>query len=276
MVKMGAVWDRTIEFIGANTGAVVTIALAAIFAPSVIVESLQLALTGGDQTASNPLGGILALIAAILSLLGQVAIVALALDPRLGSGGAFSVAGRRLLPVIGVSIVFGLLFLVLFVPVLIAIFSANIDFTAAMAGQTPDIGAGTLAFIGLYSLAMVPLLFWISARFSVLLPTIVQERRGLGAIPRAFSLTRSHALRIIGVYVLFIIVVGVAMLAAIGVFGTVFNMVAGNENPVNVATVLTSVVVGLVTTAVTVLYTTFLTKLYTLLVDEREPAAVFE
>lgn len=279
MVKMGAVWDRTTKFLRGNSGAVMTIAALAIFLPTVAGTVLQAALAGDDPTQMSAAGGIVSLITSIISILGQIALVALAIDAALGTGGAFSIAGRRLLPVIGVSIVVGLLFLLLFLPFLFVFFGSGVDLAALQAGDSsamPELSGGSAMFLGLYTLVLIPLCLWLAARLSVVMPVIVWERRGIGAIGRAFRLTKGYALKIAGVFILFLIVFMVAALAIGGVFGAIFALAAGGAQGLTVGGILMAIIMGLLTVVFTVLYTVFLTKLYKSLIEETEPAAVFE
>src|SRR3546814_9103815 len=79
------------------------------------------------------------------------------------------------------------------------------------AGPLP---AGLKLFVGLYSLALVIVVLWGMARLLPLNSVVVAERRGVGAIRRAFGLTRGLALRIVGVVILFFVVWGVSAMAA--------------------------------------------------------------
>lgn len=279
MVKMGAVWDRTTKFLRANGGAVMTIAGLAIFVPTVIGGVLQAAMVGDDPTAMGGGVVVISIVSAIISMLGQIALVALAIDATLGVGGAFSVAGRRLLPVIGVSILLSLLFALLILPLLVVMFSSGVDWAALQAGDSstmPEFSPGTGVFMLVYMLALIPVFLWLAARFSVLLPVIVWERLGVGAIGRTFRLTKGYALKIMGIFILFGIVAMIVLFAITGVFGAIFALAAGGIQGFTLGSVLMTIVTGLLTVIFTVLYTVFLTKLYKSLIEEAEPAAVFE
>ena len=88
MVNMGNVWDRTTEFLGENLGAIVPVALLAIFVPQSISGAIRLAGSGIDQGIGQ--GVTLALLLPVVW--GQLAITALALDPTGGRRAAQSVA----------------------------------------------------------------------------------------------------------------------------------------------------------------------------------------
>src|SRR3546814_5010707 len=85
------------------------------------------------------------------------------------------------------------------------------------------------------------------ARLLPLNSVVVAERRGVGAIRRAFGLTRGLALRIVGVVILFFVVWGVSAMAATTVLGSIFQLAFGGEGAITLATVLTGVVGGAVT-----------------------------
>lgn len=270
MVDIGAVWDRTVEFISDNLSAVVPIALIGTFIPTTIFNSiLPLARIGsqGEQLAI----GVALVMLGLWMLWGKLGIVALALDPHGGRPGAVQMAGRRLLPAIGVSLLLLLGVIVVVAPILIVLQMSGFDFAAAANGHPAEIsGDNVKGFTMLYGLAIWAVFFWVGARLSVLLPTIVMERRGFAVFKRCFRLTRGIALKLVGVILLYLIVSAVSQKAAQFVFGAVFGLMFGGEGAVSLPAVLTSILVAVVATAFTVLAAAFVTKLYCALRDARE------
>lgn len=268
MVNMGTVWDRATEFLSDNLSAVVPLALFAIFLPMSIQANLDpLAKAGGPAAVAIQ---IISLILSVVSLWGQIAIIALAIDPAAGRAPAILAANKRLLPVIGVALLMLLGALLLAAPIPIAMGMAGFDFQAAMAGGQPDMPSGTAGFVAVYGIALVIVLIALAARLALVNPAIICERRGVGVIRRSFVLTRGIAWKVVGVIILFAIVAIVAVLAAQTVFGSILQLIAGGEGDVSVATVLTSILVGAVTTGFTVLATAFTAKLYLAVRDARE------
>lgn len=261
MIRMGDVWDRTIEFLGDNLGAVVPIALLAILIPNSISNSLsevQANATPGVQLSLS----ILSIALMIVQFWGQLAISAHAI----GLASPTRVATARLLPMIGLYVLVGIAFLVLAMPFVVIVFGSGVDPQLLATG---DQGAMRLmlesvgGLLALYGLVFVVLSFWIAARFlAVLLPVIAAERRGFGAFGRSLELTRGLTWRIIGVFVLYAVVALVAVLAARTVFGATLRLLTDASGPINVASVITAVIVSAVMTALTVLATVFLAKLY--------------
>lgn len=272
MVTMSAVWDRTTEFLSDNIGAVATIAALTWFVPGALQGALE-----PVQAAAEPglkLGlSILFLAIALLSLLGQTAVIALALDPAIGSRGAFATGAARFPAMVGVSIVLMILALILVMPPVLLLAAAGVDFTAMSPGWASNLSPATLLIVSLYGLALLPVFVWLFARLSVVSGVVVGERAGVGAIRRGWTLTKGLAARIAGAVILLVVVGGVAVLAAETVFGSVFRIAFGNAGTVNAATVLTAIVVSLVSTALGVILTAFLAKLY-LATRARAEAAV--
>lgn len=273
LVKMGTVWDRTIEFISDNLGAVTIIALLLLFVPN----SLSGALAPLMETATPGTQGglfVATIVVAIVTLLGQLALVALVFDPARGVG-AIGDGARRLLPTIGVSLVLLIPIGLVFGIAAMVIFSANgVDLTAM-----PDMESlppAAVLQMALFFIVSMVVLLWLFARLSVLLPVIVAERLGLGAIGRSWRLTSGHTWRIIGMFVLFIVVVIVASMAVAGVFGTVLALILGaGDGPLSMAVVITAILGALVQTVFTVIYTVFLARLYQALALAADPAEPF-
>lgn len=272
MISMGNVWDRTAEFLSDNLGAIMPVALLAIFVPATLAANLS-ALQPGASPAVGAWLGIGVLLLSLAGFWGQLAITALAIDPDLGRGAA-TVATRRFPAALLVMIVILVAGVVAVAPVGAILAAAGVDL-AAMAGDTmPKIPPSAAIGVFFYGLVLVALLLWIGARLAVVLPAIVGDRLALRAIPRAWQLTRGVALKIIGVLILYGVVSVIANLAATSAFGAVMFVVAGRgEDGLSLASVLTTIVGGTVSTAFTVLGTAFLAKLYVALLARREAAA---
>ena len=268
MVSMGIVWDRTTDFLSDNRPAVATIAGFAILLPAAISGTIE-PLTGRtDGTAATV--QLVSLALSIVSLWGQLAIIALALDPIAGRGGATAIATRRIVPLLVVLIVLLLGVFVLMLPLPIALGLTGFDFQAAMDGSNPDIPAGVGGFLLLYSLFLVALLLWLVARLMLVTPVVLVEGRWISAISRSFRLTRPVGLKILGVIILYAIVCGVSFLAAKLVFGSILGLIAGGDGLVTAGSAIAATLVALVMTVFNVLAAAFTGKLYLAVRDARE------
>lgn len=261
MVQMSSVWDRTAAFVSAALGQIIPIALVLLFVP----VSIQLAIAPvvAKQAVTTQLS-ITAILWAI-QLLGTLGLTVLALGGTRRPGAAVRAALARLGPTIAISLMLIGAGIVLFVPIAVIVANAGVDFTAL---QAPDqtsaghIGSGAGWFLLLYGLVLFVFIVWVTARLLVIAPVILAERRGIGAITRAFSRTRGLALKIVGVMILYAIVATIAVGAAKLMFGSIFSLIAPNDGDIGVATVLTAIVTGAVATAFKALAAIFVAKLY--------------
>lgn len=282
---MDTVWDRATEFCHDRLATIMPIAVLLIFLPLSVQGNLA-PLVPGTTPGGALLIRLLGLAMALVSLVGQLAIVALAIAPQQNAGAATAQARRRLLPAIAAVLVLMLGLALLAAPALLMAAAAGIDPTTMAAfsdnptgsAATPPVSPGQGLPQGLaWSLAGYVLVsglvaLWLAARFALLYPVVVAERRGIGALMRSFALTRGLAIAIIGVLLLYATVSTIAALAAKTLFGSVLGIVAGGSGPMSIGGVITAVIVGAVTTAFTVLGAAFTAKLYLAAADRADPA----
>ena len=273
-VKIGEVWDRTTEFVGDSLPLLLPIALVSLLIPTSLMGSLADLQVSGSALVRAALG-LLQIAFALLSLWGQLAIAALAIDPPLGSR-VRSVALARLPAAIGVYLIpFILVALIFGVQWVTLMIYGGFDVAQISAGEMdvrqinlpPGVGQ-TVAVLFLVELAVV---LFVLARLLPLTGVIVAERRGLGAYARAFRLTRGMTWKLLGVILLYAVVAWVSSLAATTVFGSILRLVAPGEGSVTVAGVLTAIAAAAVQAVFTVLAAAFCAKLYVALVRATEP-----
>ena len=268
MVSMGVVWDRATEFLSDNLAPLIPVALFAIFVPVSISQSIApLKSVGGTGGMSVQL---FSLLLSLVSAWGQLVVMALALDANAGRAAAVGTANRRMLPVIGIWSILTVVMILLVLPVVIVLGASGYDFQAAAAGGSAEIPPGAAGFVALYGLLALSVLLWLVARLLLVTPTVLMERRGLGAITRAFKLSRATQFKIIGIILLYGLVSLVSLLAAKLVFGSIFRLVTSGDGPVTLASVLTSILVSVVMTVFALLSAAFTAKLYLAIRDARE------
>lgn len=273
---MANVWDRATEFVSDNLGTVTPIALLLILVPISIRGNLTPLIETGNQ-ATVLVIRIVGILLAILAIMGQLSIIALALDPNRTAGEAAAIARGRLLPVIIAVVLLLIGTCLLLAPMVALLMAAGID-PATMAaigngGAAPplNIAPGYGWALMLYGLAAAIALLWIAARLVLIYPVIVAEPLGIGGLARSFRLTHGLALPIIGMLLLYGIVSTVASLAARTVFGSIFAIIGGGPG---LSMVMTSVIVAAVATIFSVLSAAFIAKLYIALRDATGQAAI--
>jgi hypothetical protein len=272
MVRMSAVWDRTVEVLNGRAGILAAIALLTIAIPSII----QSAVGGGMQAVPSLAGGIVGLVAFGLTLWGTLAMTAVASDPATGRAQGLRIGARALPRTLAVMLVLGIALVLLWVPAIALLMGSGYDLAAAQRGDQVGAMANVRAGpVVLYSLVATAVMIWLFARLVLIYPVLVNEGLMFGALRRSFALTRGLTARIVGVMILFLVVLVVAVLATQGVFGTAFRLLLGAEQQ-KLALVMTAAVLAVVTTGFSVLQIVFAAQLYvaTRAPVEVEPAPV--
>ncbi len=266
MVRIGTVWDRTVDVLKGRAGILVPIAVMSLFLPSVVNTALAaFGPTGSGAVAL--LGMVVALAVLLANIWGQLAMLAVATHPATTRADAGRQATARLLPALGVILTMAVLFALALVPPIAVMMNAGIDLThGSVAVQS--LPASVSGFIGLYSLVLLVVVFVVGARLILLNPVILNERRGLGAVMRSFRLTRGLTLKIIGVMVLFAIVLLVPMLAIQAVFGLIARLILGAES-LNAVGFVAGVAGAAVTSLFSVVAAAFTAQLYVAVADDR-------
>jgi hypothetical protein len=260
MVSMGDVWDRTAEFLSDHLASILPIALLGIFVPAVISANLS-ELQQGALPGLKLALGMGSLLLAVVSFWGQLAIIALALDPGRGRG-VGGVALRRLPAALLVALIVLIAGLLATIPFGVILALSGVDLSAMSTGAIPAVPAGGAAGLLVYGLLLLLLTLWLFARLAVTMPAIVGERLAVAALVRSWQLTRGVALRIVGVMILYVIVSVIASSAAQFGIGSIFRLLIGPASGISIASVLTTIIVAAVSTAFTVLGTAFTGKLF--------------
>jgi hypothetical protein len=263
MVKMGSVWDRTVEVLNGRTGMIAAIAILGLFVPSAVRDGYVAAGTPGTVPFAV-IGLILSLAALLAMIWGQLAIIAVATHPATTRDDAGRQARARMVPAFGITLLIGLVGLFAMLPPIVALIWSGFDFAAAARGATMATNppsAGVAIFVVAYVLVFAVVAIWVAARLMLLNPVILNERLGVGAVARSFALTRGLTWRIIGVVILFAIVMIVATSAAQAVIGVIFRLILG-ESGKGHAAFLAGIAGTIVTTAFTALAAVFTAQLY--------------
>lgn len=275
MVRMASVWDRSSAVLSGRGAMLAAIAAPTLFLPGVIRAGYIWATTpigGGPAPVSAAIGGLLGIVVALVSLWGQLALIAASSAPETQGPDARRIATARFLPALGVIVVLVVALTLLALPPLFVMARAGFDFAAAAAGtQQLAVAPGAAAFAGLYILVLGIVLLFVGARLALTYAVIVNERLALGAIGRSWRLTRRHTWRIVGVLLLWVVVLLVATWATQAVVGTLLGLLLGREG---VATVLfvTAIATAAVSTVFSVIAIVFTTQLYVALAAQRRAA----
>lgn len=275
MVRMGDVWDRAVEVLRGRSSILGSIALGAIFVPTLVGNAVSAFLTpaaagAGAAPSTGALGAVLALAVLLAGIWGQLAMLAVSSDPATTRADAARQATQRLLPALGIVLLLGLVFTLAFVPLIVILMRAGVDFTSATAVQS--VSAGTAGSASLYILVLLVLGLVVGARLLLLNAVIVNERRGIGSILRSVRLTRGMTGRIVGLMLLFALVLLIPTIAVQSVVGLIARLVLGGDAPGLVA-FLAGAAGAVVTTIFSVVAAAFIAQLYVAAVADKDGSA---
>lgn len=277
MAKIGTIWDRAVDFVRDHLGEVMPVLLATQFVAPAINGSLA-GLRAESGAGTSAVLGIVSVVATVVSLWGALYLVAFAAQPdrQEQHRTALSLAKTRFLPMIGVSIVLMAVLAVLAIPGVVLAVVSGFDFSSVMNGVPPQPAEiGKLGIAILYFFVLALFIVWASARLLPINAVVAHERRGIGAIGRAFALTRGMTLKLIGLLILYGIVTGVAVSAAQFVVGGVFGLLTDNSGAISPAVIAGAVAVAAVSAALALYQSAFIGKLYREVVGQQDDAAVF-
>lgn len=259
-IRMGNVWDRTVDVLQGRTSILASLAGLYFFLPSVISGAVS-AWAGTEAGEPAIIARIVGLVASVLLIMGLLAVTAVASDPAVDRQRATRIAAPRLLPALGIILLLALIAVIVFVPVIALAVASGARMTAMGKVDMSQAQGGLMLAAFLYLVVGMILGLIVSAKLAPLMPVIVWERLGLRAVARAWRLTRGSTARLVGVILLYAILVLVAMAAASSITGIVARLILGADADAGVAFAV-SVVSAVVSAIATVVQGVFYAQFY--------------
>lgn len=267
-VSISAVWDRTTEFLGERSGAVLAIA-APVIAGCLFAQQLAQKLLEGQPVA----GALVSILLQIPLLWAQLQVMALAIDAAVTPAEAVQRASNRLpatlllwlvlLAVVAATMIpVGLLLAASGVPLdRIAALGPNAE-AQAVAALIPQSAApyllATLFYLGVVAFVLLVLFL----RWTLIYVIALVEAVALPALRRSWHLTRRMTLALLGVSLLYGLVTLVATLAAQTVVGAVLALLFGRGDGFGIAAIGGALATALTAAAMTVVAAAFIAKFY--------------
>lgn len=246
-LSISKAWDEARATLGPNAGLLTTIALAMFVLPGVVSD---LVTPDAPPGQIPPLGTwtVVAVIAILIALVGQLAVIRLAIGSRLTVGEAIGHGARRAPVYFAATLIWVLPFL-LVGAVLFGIIARN------PANAPPG------AIFGVLLLACVMLFFAI--RMLMTSPVASAESLGpVGILKRSWQLTAGNVWRLLAFFLLFIIALVVAAMAVGAIAGVIAELVLGGTEPMTVGALFISLITQLVSAAVSVVLMVMLARIY--------------
>ena len=262
-LSISRAWDETREIFRRDGGLLVSVALALIVLPEVIVGIISppQATVNADAPAGMQL---LRFAVALISLIGQLALIRLALGPSTTVGAAIGHGARRFLSALGAVVLLIVGLGVLAVPLIIILTLALGVELEHLSGPPTGPVALMFAIIGIAALL-------ISVRFTLVSPVASAETIGpVNIIKRSWQLTAGHYWRLLGFIALLLVATLVLMIAAGVIGGLLARMFSPEIEPMSIGALILSSFAGAAQGAFSILASVMLARVYAQVAGQSE------
>lgn len=259
-VSISRAWDETKAIFARDGRLLVAVALALIVLPSVLVGLIV-------PTASNdrePVHAVLQIVAGLIGIVGQLALVRLAIGPATTVGAAIADGARRFPALLGALLLLLLLFSLLLVIPLTAIVGSTNAADLSDPARVTGAASGAILLIALVILAL-------SARFMFSNVIAGAEKVGpLSILKRSWELTKGHYWRMFALLILLLIVALALMLAGSAMGGLLGALIDPDFEPWSLGTLIASLFAAVAQGAFSVLSIVMLARVYLQLAGRQE------
>ena len=255
-LSISKAWDESRQVLRQDGKLLGTVGLALIVLPGT-VQALVAPVTPPGQLPEPGTWLVVALVAIIVGLIGQLAIVRLAIGPQTSVGDAIGHGARRM-PVYLAAM------LMWVVPILLVM----VLLASSLRDGNPS-GIGVLVFFLLALLAL-----YLAVRLIISSAVTSAENIGpVGVLRRSWALTGGNWWRLFGFMVLFLIAVMLVMIAVGALIGIVVGLAIGAPEPMSIGALIIALVTQLIVAAVTVVFLVMVARIYTQLAGTSENVA---
>jgi hypothetical protein len=244
-LSIGQAWDEAKGVFRADGRAIIAIALALTVLPGAILETVS---PSNTRTTETPWWvGLLGLLVALIGLTSQIAISRIALGSSTTVGGALKLAFQRL------PALFGALFLVALPFILLAFVALG---GAINPNNVPPAQAAVLLVLSLAGL-------FVLVRLLLMTPLAADRQdNSIALIRTAWSLSRGHFFKLLGLILLLMLVALLLMGALGGALSAVVLLAFGPIEAGNLSALLLALIQQGLGAAVSVLFVVLVCRLY--------------
>lgn len=253
-LSISRAWDETKADMAKDGRLFARIALALIGFPTMI--SALLAPGGLRSDSGSPLWVDLVTLAFMLAaLVGQLALVRLALQPPMTVGQAIEHGARRM-PVYLVTVLILILILLLVaIPIVMVATALGVPLDSGMTEITPGVWWAAMAML-------VAILF-MTVRMLMTTPVACAEHAGpIRIISRSWHLTSGHWLQLLGFLVGIVLAAAVVMTVLGLIAGTIVTVALGPIDPLSASALVVGAVQGAFNAAFSAFFAVMLARIY--------------
>ncbi|MEO6224636.1 MAG: glycerophosphoryl diester phosphodiesterase membrane domain-containing protein [Sphingomicrobium sp.] len=249
-ISLSRAWDEAKRIFAHDGGLLAAVALALLVLPDIVVGVMS----PSTEIAPSLPGRFIGLVAVFVSIIGQLAIVRLALGPSTTVGQAIGHGARRFPAAFSALLLLGLGVFLIAVPVVAVLIAAGmVDVSSGRA--TPDATVPVLVLVTAFLLLAV--------RFMLTVPIASAEPAGpLAILKRSWRLSKGSYWALFALELLLLLVAVVLMVTAQLAGGVIASFVGGNLTPYGLAALILAIIVALAQAAFTVLASVMLARIY--------------
>ena len=253
-LSISKAWDETRDILRRDGKLFVSVALALVVLPTAIgaLVAPPPALAGEDPPAWAPLLG---LMIALIGIVGQIAMMRLALAPTV-VGDAIGHGFKRLLPAFAALVLFGLALALVLAPLLIAMIGPG-NLQAAASDPPPPEAVRAMLLVGLIAVA-------VAARFQLIMPIAAAESGGpIKILKAAWKDSRGHYWRLLA-FVLLSLLLAVIVVLFIGqvMGGILARSLFGTLEPFSLGALVAGLIGGAAQAAFAAVVSVMLARIY--------------
>ena len=250
-LSLSRAWDETRAIFARDGGLLIVVALAMLVLPETVVGLI----TPGGMTMTL-LGRCVWLVGALIGLVGQIALVRLALGPSTTVGQAIGHGARRFLPTVGALLILFACLAIIVVPLMMVLIFAGVMAVPVQGQQPPPSFTFFALLFALVSLAL-------SVKFMMAVPVSTAEQVSpLDIIKRSWRLTNGNYWRLLGFLALLLVAAVFLLTAAQFIGGIAAQLIAGRITPFSLGALILALLQALASATVTALFAVMLARIY--------------
>lgn len=262
-LSISQAWEEAKARISADGRLMSVVAAALIALPTLISGVVS---PNSSDADTSLLAAIVVLAAALLTIVGQLSIIRLAIGPAVSVGEAISHGARRMPIYVVAGILLACVLFVAMIPLALLLVAAGVPLDKDAISSSP------LAMV--LVTAFLLLILFIGTRFLMTSPVASEESAGpIAILRRSWNLTEGHFWRLFGFIITFFIGAGIAAMAISWATSFIAILLLGPVDPMSASALIVGLVDAAVSSVITVVLAVTLARIYVQL-NGRPPAAV--
>lgn len=254
-------WEESRRILTQDGKLFVSVALALIAFPTLVAGLLNP--RGVMATGPEALWLTLAsLVASLIALAGQLALIRLAIGPSTTVGAAIVHGLRRMRIYLVAAILIVIAFFICAIPIALVLQAMGVPLgarsqlgTAASQQMSGPLLIGVLLYLAL--------IVYVGVRMMLTGPVASAEQVGpIAMIRRSWQLSKGNFWRLLGFLLLFIVAAGAVILGIGAALGVITRLVLGPIEPMSVSAIVVALVNALLNAAVTTLFSVMIARMY--------------